>query len=117
MALDRRLRWWHWLPQRKWRLVSTVEEADEIPDRLPYRAAILAGPPENPKWIAFDCPCGQGHRVMLNLDRRRLPVWSLDNQRPLTLSPSIDDHGIGRCHFFIRQGKIKWVQSQEEVDR
>jgi hypothetical protein len=98
-------------------LVSTVEEADEIPDRLPYRAAILAGPPENPKWIAFDCPCGQGHRVMLNLDRRRLPVWSLDNQRPLTLSPSIDDHGIGRCHFFIRQGKIKWVQSQEEVDR
>jgi hypothetical protein len=98
-------------------LALAVDEADEVPERLPRRAAVLVGPPEEPKWIAFDCPCGQGHRVMLNLDRRRLPAWSLVSQRALTLSPSIDDYAIGRCHFFIRQGKIKWVPSRTEVDR
>jgi len=117
MALGRRLRWRQRLPHRKWRLVLAVEEADEVPERLPRHEAVLVGPAEKPKWIAFDCPCRQGHRVMLNLDRRRMPVWSLVSQRPLTLSPSIDDYTKGRCHFFLRQGKIKWVPSRTEVDQ
>jgi hypothetical protein len=117
MALDRRLRWWQRLPRRKWRLVLLVDEGDEIPERLPRHAAVLVGPAEQPKWIAFDCPCRRGHRVMLNLDRRRLPAWSLVSHRPLTLSPSIDDYAMGRCHFFLRQGKIKWAPSRTEVDR
>lgn len=117
MAINRHIRWWQRLPRRRWRLVLVVDEADEVPDRLPRRAAVLAGPAQNPKWIAFDCPCGQGHRVMLNLDHRRPPTWLLVNQRRLTLSPSIDDYAVGRCHFFIRQGKIKWVQSRTEANR
>ena len=54
---------------------------------------------------------------MLNLDRRRVPAWSMISERPLTLSPSVDDCAIGRCHFFIRKGKIKWAPSRTEVDR
>jgi hypothetical protein len=117
MALGGRLRWWQRLPRRKWRLVLAADEADEVPEQLPSRAAVLVGPAEKPKWIAFDCPCGRGHRVMLNLDRSRSPAWSLVSQRPLTLSPSIDDSTVGRCHFFIRQGKIKWAPFRTEVDR
>ncbi len=117
MALGRRFRWWQRLPRRKWRLVLSVDEADEVPERLPHRSAVLVGPADMPKWIAFDCPCGQGHRVMLNLDRRRVPAWSMISERPLTLSPSVDDCAIGRCHFFIRKGKIKWAPSRTEVDR
>ena len=116
MALDGRLRWWQALPHRKWRLVLLVDEADEVPERLPRRGAVLVGAAEKPKWIAFDCPCRQGHRVMLNLDLRRLPAWSLVSQRPLTRSPSIDDYAVG-CHFFLRQGKIKWAPSRTEVDQ
>jgi Family of unknown function (DUF6527) len=117
MALGRRLRWWHTLPRRKWRLVLLVDEADEVPERLPHNTAALVGPAEQPKWIAFDCPCRRRHRIMLNLDRRRLPAWSLVSQQPLTLSPSIDDYAMGRCHFFLRQGRIKWAPSRTEVDR
>ena len=54
---------------------------------------------------------------MLNLDRSRLPVWVVASRRPLTVSPSIDDYTKGRCHFVLRQGKIKWVTSGIEVDR
>lgn len=117
MALDQRLRWWQRLPHRKWRLVLAVNEADEVPERLPRHSAVLVGPADREKWIAFDCPCRQGHRVMLNLDRSRLPVWVVASRRPLTVSPSIDDYTKGRCHFVLRQGKIKWVTSGIEVDR
>ena len=32
MALGRRFRWWQRLPRRKWRLVLSVDEADEVPE-------------------------------------------------------------------------------------
>jgi hypothetical protein len=116
MAIGRRLHWWQWIPRRAWRLVLVVDEADEIPTRLPRKAAALVGPDANPKWVAFDCPCRRGHRVMLNLDRRRRPSWTLVTRQPLTLHPSIDDHGIDRCHFFVRAGTIAWAPSRTEVD-
>ena len=117
MAVGRRIKWWQWMPRRTWRLVLVVDEADEVPARLPRHTAALVGPNENPKWIAFDCPCRRGHRVMLNLDRRRRPAWSVVSRYPLTISPSIDDYAMGRCHFFLRQGRIQWAPARTEVDR
>ena len=62
--------------------------------------------PAAPKWLAFDCPCRTGHQIMLNLDRRRTPYWTVTNTRRLTVSPSIDSYGPGRrCHYFVRQEK------------
>jgi hypothetical protein len=105
-------RWLDWIPWpwRKWRVVVTVEAADEIPRRLPKHGAALVLRAGRPTWIAFECPCKRGHQIMVNLDKARSPKWELTNRSPLTLAPSINDAAGGRrCHFFVRKGRIRWV--------
>jgi hypothetical protein len=104
------IRWWQWLPFFGWRVVGVVESADEIPARLPRNGAVLVGSRIRPKWIAFDCPCRTGHRIMLNTDQSRRPHWSTTVQGRLTISPSVDHKTAAqRCHYFVRNGRIKWV--------
>lgn len=108
------VRWWHWLPRpfRKWHVLGYVEAGDLVPDRLPRRSAVLIGSEEHPTWAAFDCPCAEKHRLMVNLDSGRRPSWRVEAARPLTLKPSIDDVTAGRrCHFFITKGRTVWARS------
>ena len=106
-----RIAWWKWLPFQGWRSVGMVESADEVPDRLPSRGAVLVGAPEHLKWVAFDCPCGRGHRIMLNTDPGRLPAWQVaqNPEQRLTISPSVDYRGERRCHYHVRDGKTVWA--------
>lgn len=105
--------WWQWLPIFRWRVVAVVDAADEIPARLPRNAAVLVGTRDQPKWIAFDCPCRTGHRIMLNTDRSRRPRWSTTVRGRLTVSPSIDyQERHRRCHYFITNGRTRWVQER-----
>ena len=108
--------WWHRLPRRVWRLVATVDDADNVPDDLPRNGAVLVGSRRKPKWLVFDCPCHSGHRVMLNLDPKRSPYWRVElPPAALTLRPSVDfDNAALRCHFFIRRGHTVWVREEEE---
>jgi hypothetical protein len=108
--------WWEWLPGRKLRIVVIVESADEIPQRLPHNGVALVGPRRNPKWIAFDCPCRTGHRIMLNADRARWPYWSLNKKGDLTITPSVDYEDSGkRCHFIVRNGRVSWVYGRDII--
>jgi hypothetical protein len=87
-----------------------VNAADELPAGLPRMGAILVGPGSAPKWLAFNCPCGAGHQIMLNLDRRRSPFWTVTDTRRLTIVPSVDARGPARrCHYFVRHGTVSWV--------
>ncbi|MGW9205717.1 DUF6527 family protein [Embleya sp. NPDC055664] len=62
------------------------------------------------KWLVFDCPCREHHRVMINLDPDNWPAWSILNPAPLTVIPSIDERrGTTRCHYILREGRIVWV--------
>jgi hypothetical protein len=112
MAGLNRIPWWEWwIPFRPWRVAAVFDAADEIPTRLPSRAAVIVGSLDRPKWIAFDCPCGTGHRIMVSLDSAHRPHWRLDSFGKLTLWPSVDYHtGRMRCHYFIRQGRVDWVR-------
>lgn len=111
MAEVNRIPWWEWwIPFRPWRIVATVEAADEIPARLPRRGAIVVGSAERPKWIAFDCPCQSGHRIMITLDPGHRPHWRIVSRNSLTISPSVDYHDNGRrCHYIVRNGSVDWV--------
>ncbi len=99
----------------KWRVVQVVDAADEVPKRLPRNGAFLVGSRRRWKWIVFDCPCWTGHRIMLNLDKARWPYWTVTKRGGLTISPSIDYKRWGRrCHFFIRNGVVRWVRKRHE---
>lgn len=114
MAEDLKISWWQWLPFWRWRVIGAVESADEIPERLPRNAAVVVGDERHTKWLAFDCPCRKGHRIVLNTDFARRPAWRLatDPKGHLTVSPSVDFVGDRfRCHYFIRGGKIEWSKN------
>ena len=106
---------WEWIKGRLWRIVATVDAADEIPERLPSKGAVLVGSSEYPKWLAFDCPCKTGHRIMVSLDRAHSPHWTLHDPKKLTIWPSIDYISPERrCHYVVRGGKIIWVKAKEK---
>ena len=63
------------------------------------------------KWLAFDCPCRTGHRIIVPLDRAAKPRWSIIRENPLTVGPSFDSRmNRKNCHFFIRDGRIEWAR-------
>ena len=98
-----------------WKLIATVPAADEIPATIAHNAAVLVGPRRHPKWIAFDCPCWTGHRIVIPLDRGHYPHWRLSRLGGLTIRPSIDALGpAGRCHFLLWHGRIIWVHRGTE---
>jgi hypothetical protein len=108
---------WGMLPEswRRWRVINLVEVGDQVPEHLPRKGVIFVGKPSEPSWI--DCPCDEGHRVMLNLNTRRNPSWLLKQVKPITLLPSIDqERGDKRCHYFITRGRIQWVSNNQEGD-
>ena len=99
---------------RRWRLDAMVSDMDEVPLCIRPRRAYLVGTPSRPKWLVFDCACGGGHRVLLNLDAARRPFWTLRLSKitkVLSLHPSVDYHDDCRtCHYILSNGRIKWVR-------
>ncbi len=109
-----KISWWQWLPFWRWRVIGTAEAADEVPDHLPRNAVALVGDVGRTKWVVFDCPCRTGHRIMLNTDPARRPRWALNQAARLTIFPSVDYLGSQRrCHYFIRNGRIEWVEDSD----
>ncbi len=93
-----------------WRLVATVEEADEVPAQISRNGIVFVGTRDFPKWLVFDCPCGNGHRIMLNLDVSRLPHWSIADGNRLSIWPSFDYRAAGRrCHYILSRGRMIWI--------
>ena len=97
-----------------WRLEATVPDMDGVPPRIPPRRAYLVANATYRKWLVFDCPCGNGHRIVLNLDSARRPAWSvrLSKAKALTLSPSVDYRDDRRaCHYVLSNGRVAWVDN------
>jgi hypothetical protein len=113
LAEHMKIKWWHWLPFQPWRVVGIVESADEVPKFLPRNGAAIVGAIDRPKWVAFDCPCRSGHRILLNTDQSRQPAWHIQPglDVKLSLAPSVDyaTHGR-RCHYFVRDGRVLWAK-------
>ncbi len=104
------------LRRKQARLIAcneTVGHVLDLPQRLFAGQAILVARADTHDWLAFDCPCGRGHQLLMNLSGSRRPRWrmtALDNGA-VTLAPSVDSHSEhGRCHFWLREGKVSWVQ-------
>jgi hypothetical protein len=106
-------RWWQGLralTSRPVTIRSGVSSVFDVPAELRRRTAVLVAKGGVEQWLIFDCPCGAGHRVMLNVDPTSCPTWRIIDHERLTLRPSVDEvTEHGRCHYFISKGKVIWV--------
>lgn len=106
---------------RPWRVEATVADMDEVPERIRRRRAFVVATETRRKWLVFDCPCGHGHRVLLNLDRARRPFWTVRTTKrgAFTLRPSVDYRdGRRSCHYFVSEGRVEWVAPEtDSTDR
>jgi len=64
------------------------------------------------KWACLSCPGGCGVQISLSLNPDHRPRWSVEADfwgRP-TVSPSIHQQKMCRCHFWITKGLIEWCK-------
>ena len=111
---------WQRLSNRKgpWHAAVSVEAATDLPESIPAERAVLVGSDPHPKWIAFECPCNRGHRIMLNLDQSRRPSWRVICRQPLSLRPSVDAlYDKQRCHFVLSNGRVIWIRERRRLKR
>ena len=81
----------------------------DLPRSIDRQSIAVVGSADAPKWGVFECPCGLGHRIMVNLSRIRHPVWTVRVDRyGISVVPSIDAID-SRCHYWIRRGRVEWV--------
>lgn len=65
--------------------------------------------------VVHKCACGCGEKVVLPLSHEH---WKLSYDGEVTLSPSIGNYQYDcKSHYFIRDGKIVWVESSDEIPK
>lgn len=117
---DRLIDWWR---RRRWTTprypnLTYVPSRSDLPELPARRTVVVVGNAECPKWAVFACPCGHVHAIAVNLSPARHPSWRLEvNEGRPTLSPSVDCLPEGRrCHFWLRRGRVQWVQDADSQD-
>lgn len=94
--------------------VRHVSTRSEVPDPLPRRVVVIVGFPA--KWAIMSCPCGTDHSIDLNLANVGGPLWSVEGAPKPNIVPSIDvQDPVGRCHFWLRDGRVRWVQRRRSA--
>ncbi len=98
------------------REIVFFDSHSDVPSVMKPGWVAIVGSKAVHKWAIFTCPCGRGHRIDLNLQARHMPHWRLTIESGLpTVSPSVDYVGEFRCHFFVRRGRVHWVNSAGEM--
>ncbi|MDO9143215.1 MAG: DUF6527 family protein [Rhodoferax sp.] len=92
-----------------------VKRVDRHPGKIEIPAGelwlVVAGGVK--KWACLSCPGGCGVQISLSLNPERRPRWEVEHdfwRRP-TVSPSIHQQKMCRCHFWIRKGLIEWCKA------
>lgn len=96
-------------PRARFSAVIQVVDRGQVPQKLKPRRLYAIGSPH--KWVVFECPCGRGHQIHLNLAHPGRAQWTLavDEQGRPTLFPSIDVRAERRCHYWLRHGRTHWA--------
>lgn len=94
--------------------IRRYDATSALPTKLPRREIAVAGTPAT--WAALECPCGNGHRLMVRIrPHDRMNTWTLSDQAPgPSLHPSIDSvTDQRRCHFWLRDGRVHWADDDK----
>lgn len=110
--LDSLVDWWRRRRRNSARIdrVERYSSAAALPERLGRHVLAIAGDPS--AWAVMECPCGNGHRLKVRIRAQGdATVWTIDDgDGGPSLRPSVDfDSAERRCHFWLREGRVKWV--------
>jgi len=105
-------RWWRnvrerWSPARRVRYV----DGDSLPAALMGRSVVVAKEDDELWCAGMLCPCGCGEVLELALIAEARPRWSIrvDRRGRPSLSPSVWRRTGCRSHFWLRDGRVRWV--------
>lgn len=105
-------------PDRRWTSFAGVARLDSRYDAsaaLEARQLIIIGSLDHPKWLKFQCPCGCGDTIALNLMESHYPRWRVRAEGPasISVSPSVD---ATKCHshFWIKANQVIWVEDRHQ---
>lgn len=73
------------------------------------------------RWVVFQCPCGCGELVTINLDKRVGPSWRLTRKKDsVSLNPSVWRESGCRSHFILWNNRVwmfrRWRSGDKEED-
>ena len=85
----------------------------ELPRVLVPGTAYLVGEGEHRWAAALRCPCGCRETIQLNLVPEMRPRWTvtIEQDRTVSLSPSVWRQVGCRSHFVMTRGRVAWCRS------
>ncbi|MDP9226411.1 MAG: DUF6527 family protein [Actinomycetota bacterium] len=109
---DRLIDWWRRrrLTAPRFKTLTFHDSRGAVPHQVPRQTIALVGTLERPKWAVFECPCGRGHQITLNLVKTRHPVWRISpGKRGSSVHPSVDAYKPYDCHYWIKDGRVRFT--------
>lgn len=88
-----------------------IEFVEDLPIVMPINTYFIVKDGLEPELLGFKCPCGCGSDILLNLLQDASPRWSysITEKNQIDIHPSVWRNSGCRSHFFVSEGKIKWV--------
>lgn len=83
-----------------------------LPEKLDKKKVYLIGKQESPWLAVMACPCNCNATLHMNLRKSQRPCWTvnIDKNGAVSFSPSLWKKDGCKCHFFLKNGLIKWVR-------
>jgi hypothetical protein len=99
--------------RQKYSKITFVNSIGEVPENLGSGIFIVQRGGVN-RWAIFQCPCGGGERIEVNLMRSKCPNWDMKiTGNKISLWPSIVVRDTNcRSHFCLRNNKVYWVKDR-----
>ncbi|NNT71571.1 hypothetical protein HKT18_05000 [Flavobacterium sp. IMCC34852] len=88
-----------------------IDVVDDIPELISDKTIFIVQDGNAPELLAFKCPCGCNADIVLNLLEDASPCWSYEimDGNTIDIYPSIWRKAGCKSHFFVTNGKIRWV--------
>lgn len=83
----------------------------DLPDTIKSKQILIIKDGVEPELLVLKCPCGCNQDIMLNLLKDTKPKWDFDftSKDEINIYPSIWRNIGCKSHFFIKKGKVDWV--------
>lgn len=90
----------------------SVQYVEDPIDNPKKKMLYIIGTMDEPWQIEMACPCGCRDKIVLPVNNETSPRWSLNisSDNLPSLHPSVWRSKGCKAHFFLKNGRIRWVE-------